>query len=97
MIFFRAENIGHSLQYISKIFSHPGSFFLLGVYLQYQTILILVAIFFIIEWIGREGQYAIAHFGAKWYKPLRWALYCLIIFSIFYFTGKEQQFIYFQF
>ena len=33
----------------------------------------------------------------KWHKPLRWTMYYCIILSIIYFTGKEQQFIYFQF
>ena len=59
--------------------------------------LLLTALFFIIEWFGREQQYAIAHLGSNWYKPARWAMYYAIIFAIFYFTGKEQQFIYFQF
>ena len=47
--------------------------------------------------MGRERQYAIAHFGENWYRPLRWMLYFMIIATIFIFNGKEQQFIYFQF
>jgi D-alanyl-lipoteichoic acid acyltransferase DltB (MBOAT superfamily) len=96
-IFFRAENVSHATKYILDLFKHPGSFLIFGIYWKYKTILFLILIFIVVEWIGREGQYAIAHFGAKLYKPLRWAFYYLIIFSIFYFTGKEQQFIYFQF
>jgi alginate O-acetyltransferase complex protein AlgI len=57
----------------------------------------MTMIFLIVEWIGREQQYAIEHLGTKWYKPLRWAMYYAIILAIFHFTGKEQQFIYFQF
>ena len=49
------------------------------------------------EWFGREGQYAIAQFGDKWKKPIRWTFYYAIILAIFYFGGEEQQFIYFQF
>ena len=49
------------------------------------------------EWQGREDQYAIAHFGSKWKLPLRYILYYAIIIAIFWFGGKEQQFIYFQF
>jgi alginate O-acetyltransferase complex protein AlgI len=30
-------------------------------------------------------------------KPLRWLIYYAIVFAIFWFSGKEQQFIYFQF
>jgi hypothetical protein len=60
-------------------------------------IIFMTMIFLIVEWIGREQQYAIEHLGTKWYKPLRWAMYYAIILAIFHFTGKEQQFIYFQF
>ena len=59
--------------------------------------IILVAIFVLVEWKGREGQYAISHFGIKWNRPIRYAMYYAIIIAIFWFGGKEQQFIYFQF
>src|SRR5690554_6216359 len=96
-IFFRAENIGHAVQYISDIFKHPGSFLVLGIYWKYKTIIILISIFVLIEWFGREGQYAISHIGIKWKRPIRYAMYYAIIIAIFWFGGKEQQFIYFQF
>lgn len=93
-IFFRAENIGHALSYISGILS--PSLFTLPEILP-KTKILLVFVFVLIEWFGREHQYAIYNLGTNWYKPFRWALYCVFLFSIFYFTGKEQQFIYFQF
>ena len=96
-IFFRAENIGHAVQYISDIFKHPGSFLLLGIYWKYKTIIILISIFILIEWIGRDGQYAISKIGLKWMSPFRYAFYYALIIAIFWFGGKEQQFIYFQF
>jgi len=97
-IFFRAENVSHALTYISEIFS--SSLFTIPHFQgigRAVTIVFLIGIFLIVEWLGREQQYAIAHLGIKWYKPIRWALYYAIILAIFYFTGKEQQFIYFQF
>jgi hypothetical protein len=51
----------------------------------------------IIEWFGRENQYAIEKLGIKWKRHFRWAIYYMIIIIIFWFAGKEQQFIYFQF
>lgn len=97
-IFFRANNIGHALSYISEILSL--SLFTIpkfaGIGKALITI-ILVAIFVLIEWNGREGQYAIAHLGKKWKRPFRYAMYYTIIIAIFWFGGKEQQFIYFQF
>jgi len=45
----------------------------------------------------RRTAIDIEKIGATWYKPIRWAMYYTIIIAIFHFTGKEQQFIYFQF
>jgi len=57
----------------------------------------LVLFFFLMEWHGRDQQYAIAKLGLSWYKPLRWALYYLLIMAIYLYAGSQQQFIYFQF
>lgn len=96
-IFFRAESVTHAAHYIRDIFKNPSSFLMLGIYLKYKKIIALTLLFILIEWIGREHQYAIQQFGAKWKRPLRYAFYYAIIFAIFWFGGKEQQFIYFQF
>ena len=97
-IFFRAENIGHAISYISEILSL--SFFSIPKFAGMSralTTIILVAIFVLVEWKGREGQYAISHFGIKWKRPIRYAMYYAIVIAIFWFGGQEQQFIYFQF
>jgi len=61
------------------------------------SIVCLTILFVFVEWHGREQQYAIAQLGAKWQKPVRWAMYYSIILAIYIFAGSEQQFIYFQF
>ena len=95
-IFFRAANVTHAFSYISKIFS--SSLFTIPHRIGFsKPIMLLTVLFFIIEWIGREQQYAIAHLGTKWYKPVRWVFYIVIVLFIFKYAGKEQQFIYFQF
>ena len=97
-IFFRADNIGHALQYISDIFKNIGSFFLIGVYLKYKMILFLIAFFVLIEWIGRDGEYAIDKLGNLWQKKYRYSFYYLLVFMILVFGNfNENQFIYFQF
>lgn len=93
-VFFRAENIGHAINYISAIFS-KSLISMPGFKKPYLAILILLLI--MIEWIGRENEYGIEKFGFNWNRPLRLTFYYSIIFVIFYFGGKEQQFIYFQF
>ena len=97
-IFFRAESIGHALNYIHGIFS--ASLFAMPNFLSGRSFLktiILVVFFVLIEWQGREGQYAIANLGLKWKRSLRYGLYYSIIIAIFLFGGAKQQFIYFQF
>jgi alginate O-acetyltransferase complex protein AlgI len=97
-IFFRAENLQQAVQYISTIFSHslfsPVNFTLNN---SSTCTILLVILFFIIEWFGRRHQYAIAALGLHWPKPLRLAFYYAILFTIIIFTGNAQQFIYFQF
>lgn len=95
-IFFRAENIGHAFSYISEIFSTslismPG--------FRNPIIVFLVLIFIIIEWVGREQEYAIEQFGLNWNRYLRWFFYYCITIAIIisHFEGQEQEFIYFQF
>ncbi|RZJ29434.1 MAG: MBOAT family protein, partial [Flavobacterium sp.] len=93
-IFFRANSLTHAVQYIKGIFrpsllSKPEIIPL--------PILMLIVFFMIIEWLGREQQYAIAHFGLRWPKPVRWSFYYGLIIIILLFMGKEQEFIYFQF
>ncbi|MEZ5046511.1 MAG: MBOAT family O-acyltransferase [Chitinophagaceae bacterium] len=96
-IFFRAENIAHAYHYILGIFKNPHSYIQIGIYWKYKIVLCLILLFIIIEWIGRDGQYAIERIGYTWKRPLRFALYYAIIIAIIWFTGKDQQFIYFQF
>jgi D-alanyl-lipoteichoic acid acyltransferase DltB (MBOAT superfamily) len=97
-IFFRAENIGHAFSYLTTIFSK--SLFSIPNFTGMRTALItliLISVFVIIEWFGRNEQYAIAKLGVSWKRPIRYAMYYSIILAIFLFMGKQQQFIYFQF
>lgn len=96
-IFFRADNLGHALNYIAGIFQDFGSYLDLGLYAQYKTIIILLTIFMVIEWFGRENQYAIEKIALNWPKPARWFFYYLIAMTALLFSGQQQEFIYFQF
>jgi len=96
-IFFRAENLRHAFRYIRTIFS--ASLFTIPVYntrFSSLLVLLLVGIFVIIEWRGREQEFALADVFRT--KPiLRWSSYYLIILAIIVSSGKPQSFIYFQF
>jgi D-alanyl-lipoteichoic acid acyltransferase DltB (MBOAT superfamily) len=94
-IFFRATDLNHAASYISEIFS--GSTFTIPQELPWKVI-ILIIVFMIIEWIGRENKYAIEKLGFNWNRPLRWAMYSIIILLIgFLMPNSNTPFIYFQF
>jgi|TARA_R110000782_G_scaffold118028_2_gene208465 alginate O-acetyltransferase complex protein AlgI len=97
-IFFRSDNLSHAFSYISTIFSQ--SLFTIPKFGNSNIaffIVLITIVFVIIEWIGRDQEYAIANFGLKWKRVFRWLFYYLLVITIFYFSGKEQEFIYFQF
>ncbi|MGF1584901.1 MAG: MBOAT family O-acyltransferase [Bacteroidales bacterium] len=101
-IFFRADSISHALNYISEIFSSsvmtlPTGAHFKGVGIHPYLMLILVTVFMVTEWIGRENRYALANVGIAWRRPLRYAMYYGIIAAILWFGVNEQEFIYFQF
>lgn len=93
-IFFRAESLSHAMHYISQIFTL--SLFSFPT-IRPKFLFILLFIFILIEWFGREEKYAIARLGIKWNPFYRYTMYYMMIIAIFWFAGKEQQFIYFQF
>ena len=97
-IFFRSTTIDQALGYISRLFSK--TFFSIPVFEIDKfsvPIFILILLFIIIEWVGREQQYAIAKLFSAKSRLYRWAFYYLLIILIFIFAGSNQQFIYFQF
>ena len=93
-VFFRAENIHHAFAYIKGVFS--AELFSLPTMYSRQTLLLII-LFFAIEWLGREGNYAIEKIGNLKNKYLRWGFYYAISILIFIHFGHEEAFIYFQF
>jgi D-alanyl-lipoteichoic acid acyltransferase DltB (MBOAT superfamily) len=93
-IFFRSVSLEQAFDFVRIMFTRhlvsvPETrpyFLLLGVFL-----------FFVLEWLGREDQYAIQSLGLKWNRPLRWSFYLMLSMGIFIYLGREQAFIYFQF
>ena len=93
-IFFRSESVEQAFIYISRICSTsvlsspemPGKLLFLSLFF-----------FWVIEWAGREQQYALENFALTWPKPVRWSAYIIVGLSTFYFSGSDLQFIYFQF
>lgn len=93
-IFFRASDMSHAFSFIAEILS-PSLFTLPEIIPK--TVLVLIAILLAVEWLGREGQYAIERFAVNWSRPLRWSAYLVLIYFIIVFGRSQQEFIYFQF
>ena len=92
-VFFRAE------EYFQYMFD--WSLFTMPVLISkvsISTTLILLLIFVLIEWLGRESEYAIENIERLLNRFLRWCFYSIVIAAIIVFTPTEQNpFIYFQF
>ena len=98
-IFFRAESLTIAIHYLSKLFSKSLFSIPRFEFMTQALITIILIIFFMmIEWLGREKQYAIEVLDNSFPKLARWTFYSFIIFLIgMYSQTEETPFIYFQF
>lgn len=98
-IFFRADSLSHAMSIIAGIFSR--SLFSIPQFEGSENalaVILLVVSFTLVEWLGRDSQYAIQHFGIKWPQPVRWVFYSSILFAIgMFMPTTETPFIYFRF
>ena len=101
-IVFRSQSLEEALAYFKKIFS--SSIFSIPYFpgigsltLTMITTIIITILFFIIEWLGREQQFAIASININWSRPLRWSAYFATVIIILIYSNNQQPFIYFQF
>ena len=98
-IFFRADNIGHAINYLGEIFS--TSLFSVPSYdgVNFLKVLFpLFLVFIFVEWLGRKSKFAIETVKIK-FRPLRYLFYYSLMILIYWFSSEnvDQQFIYFQF
>ena len=98
-IVFRSDSISDAVKYIRRIFS--TSFFEKPSFEgsnQVAGFSIMIILFFLIEWYGRERRYAIESLFSEKVWAVRWSFYSLLIFITAVFTNNGQNtFIYFQF
>ena len=94
-VFFRAETIATAWGYLQKVFYNsflPEKFN----WFSYDLRLALI-VFLFIEWAGRASVDYPFRPISQWRPFFRYSFYYLLIFSIFWMGGQENQFIYFQF
>ncbi len=92
-VFFRAESMTHAFNYIKGMFSL--SFFKMPEFLP-AILLIIITLFLMVEWSGRDKKFALENIELRWNKPLRYTIYIVLAICVMTFTSK-QEFIYFQF
>ncbi len=92
-IFFRSASITSAFEYIHGILDYNTIFSLptLG-----KSGVIYVLIILLVEWISKNMIHPLEALKGKPFV-IRWGVYYLLAAFIFYFSGQEQQFIYFQF
>lgn len=93
-IFFRAESIQEALHYIAGIaspslFSKPE--------IVSIPLFVLLSVFLLIEWMGRNNRYALEQLGLQQPRVFRWSFYLCIAVVVMLHHGEEVPFIYFQF
>ncbi len=94
-IFFRAENLAQAFQIVSSIFSK--SLFNIPDFFP-KTLVLFIAFFILIEWIGREGSFALEKIFVQKKSIFRFAFYYTVLMMILFFiSGEQKEFIYFQF
>lgn len=97
-VFFRAKSVTQAINYLKGIaewslLKIPET----SVLSKLPFIAIPLLLFIVAEWSGRERPFAIQNTllgSAKW---MRWSFYYALILIIYFYSGKEQTFIYFQF
>jgi D-alanyl-lipoteichoic acid acyltransferase DltB (MBOAT superfamily) len=98
-ILFKSETLTSALGYYKNLFSTTlltTPTLKSGIISTLDTIVFII-LMSIVEWFGRDKQFAISTLNQYWTRTIRWALYAGLIFIIIVFTGEEQKFIYFQF
>lgn len=94
-IIFRADNISHAWEYISRMFTH---WYFTQPIIGFKA-LMWISVLMLIEWIQRERQHAFDFSGRKLMsnKVVRWSVYAVTFVICIVFSGEQTNFIYFQF
>ncbi|UCS91929.1 MBOAT family protein [Echinicola marina] len=95
-VVFRSKSVSEAWIYLNGLWS-SSLFTWPQMDIRIYLFSILIVCFILLEWIGRENDFAIQKVGFSWPSILRYGFYYSIVMMIFLFATKEQEFIYFQF
>ncbi|MDB4412415.1 hypothetical protein N9170_02970, partial [Akkermansiaceae bacterium] len=97
-IFFRAESLTEAIDYLVRMVTTLNDDFpeFLKFLDQGKETLISISVMLLVEWFQRHRDHGF-DFSQLKFRWLRWLIYYLTIYGIFYYGGEPQDFIYFQF
>jgi alginate O-acetyltransferase complex protein AlgI len=93
-IIFRAESISQAWHYVCGIFT--PSLFQMPEQFNKMTIL-MILLMLGVEWWNRDRKFDMQINSQKILMLLRYGIYSLLIFVIYFCGGSQETFIYFQF
>jgi len=100
-VFFRAPDVSTAVHILKSMITgfatHPGQIALLAHDLTLRGPMPFVWLMLASEWLQRENLHALALLDGRLSRLARWAIYYALVLAVLYHTGREQQFIYFQF
>ncbi len=98
LVFFRSESMQMASEVFAKIFSRsffsPPALNSLG---YTSVILLIIGLFFILEWKKRNDLYPLERLGHGWPRWQRFLMYYMLLLLIFLFNGESIDFVYFRF
>lgn len=102
-IFFRANSVSNAILFFKRLFkglTEKWVYFRSINFFEWKIgiiLPILILLLIIIDWVGRKNNHPLPILLNKTSLKVRWPIYLLIILLIIYYSGDEQEFIYFQF
>jgi len=98
VVLIRAENLGQAYSFWSGMFSSSLFSWPIIAVPDKERLLVLVSFFMMLEWFGRDGEYAIEKTGQRWPRWIRWSFYYFVIYlTLLCMSVEGSAFIYFQF
>lgn len=95
---FRSNNISDAISYSKHVFTNNISSSEAFLPEVRNTLLIIIPLFIIIDYIGRNNNFALERLTNNWPKWVRYSFYSLLLFMVFlFFQTQGDPFIYFQF
>lgn len=100
-VFFRAANMHDAVSIFVQLFtgiaSTPSMLLKAIQNVISMPVFVFIVFMFLAEWIQRNRLHMLDFHGLRLALPARYALYCAMLLVLVWYSGKPQQFIYFQF